>query len=262
MIRKINFTIIFLLLVLIISSSLVNASVRVEPARIILSSKLGARSTGVINVINNGEEEVLLQAYLYDWLVDNQEGISILEPETLDSSLSNYIKFNPRSFILGPGEQQKVRFTIASPQDLDRELRGIVFFEREISYEEGTGARVLTQIGTVIYLIPENVEYGFKLKEARFSTKNDDGNQSCMLIMENIGKAHLRFILDYKIIDSNSKLIEESSITNKVLLPGYERGLVFNFNNQLASGDYKLLLNYSFLNNDRGASYEIPFSVE
>jgi len=83
-----------------------------------------------------------------------------------------------------------------------------------------------------------------------------------LLIMENNGSAHLRFSINYKIIDSNSNLVEEDRLENNVLLPGFQRGLIFNFNQKLNSGDYKLILNYNFLNSDKKSDYEIPFTVK
>lgn len=256
--------ILILIVLLVISFNYeVFATIKVEPARIIINSKLNSRSTGVIEVINNGEEQMLLQAFLYDWTLNDREALITYEPGTLDNSLSNYIKFNPRSFILDPGKKQIVRFTITTPESLDRELRGIVFFEHETDYtDEATGAKVKTQLGTVLYLIPENVNYNFKLNEVRFSTAQDKDVHSSLLIMENRGAAHLRFSINYKIIDENSNLIEEARLDNNVLLPDFQRGLIFNYNQKLSPGNYKLILEFNFLNSNKKSDYEIPFTVK
>ena len=253
----------FLLLIFILLNTISYAAVKVEPARIIMNSKLDTRTTGVINVVNNGDSQVFLQAYLYDWTEDKTESLITRNPGELDSSLYNHIKFNPRSFILEPGQKQVVRFTITTPEDLEQELRGIVFFEEEISYsEEGTGARVITQVGTVIYLVPENVKYHFKLNEIRFKAQTESENMSSLIIMENKGNAHIRYELKYKVIDSNSRLVEEGSLEEKIIIPTFERGVIINFENRLNPGDYKLLLSYNFINNNEQKSYEIPFKVK
>jgi P pilus assembly chaperone PapD len=260
---KVFVIIILAVMLLVIFNFEILAAVRVEPARIIINSKLNTRSTGIIEVINNGEEQMLLQAFLYDWTLNDRDGLITYEPGTLDTSLGEYIKFNPRSFIIDPGKKQIVRFTLTTPESLDKELRGVVFFEHETDYvDESTGAKVKTQLGTVIYLIPENAKYNFKLNEVRFSTGSDKDMHSSLLIMENNGSAHLRFSINYKIIDINSNLIEEDRLDNNVLLPGFQRGLIFNFNQKLASGDYKLILTYNFFNNDKQSDYEIPFTVK
>lgn len=249
------------ILVLINFSCFLEAAVRVEPARIILTSKLGAQNTGVIEVVNNGEKEAMLQAFLYDWSLDDKDGLKTYQAGTLDTTLNNYIKFNPRSFIIEPGKKQLVRFTISTPEDLDKELRGIVFFEQEIQApQDGSGALVKTQIGSVIYLVPEYVEYNFRINEVRFATI--ESPQRCLIIVENMGKAHLRFNINYKIIDSTNQLIEEDTLDTNVLLPDYERGLAFNFNNEMKPGDYKLLLTFNFINDKKSAEYEIPFQIK
>src|SRR6056297_2478873 len=100
--NKLLIIILILLLSLTFFNQSINATTRVEPSRIIINSKLDTRNTGIINVINTGEKQILLQAYLYDWNLKNNEGLKTYKPGTLDTSLEGLIKFNPKSFILDP----------------------------------------------------------------------------------------------------------------------------------------------------------------
>ena len=261
--KNYKFYIISILFFTILFSTNIMASIKIEPARIIIKTQLGQKETGVIEVINKGEKQVLLQAYLYDWSLDDRDGLVTYKSGTMDNSLNNYIKFNPRSFILDKGEKQIVRYTVTTPVDLDQELRGVVFFENAIDMVEAeTGAMVTTQIGSVIYLIPDKVHYNLNLKEVRFLIRENNNLQRFLVIMENQGRAHLRIFIEYKIVNEKSELVEEGNIDQYVLLPGFERGLVFSSKNELNPGEYKLLLKYYFLNTDNQKEYEIPFSIE
>lgn len=249
-------------LLLLFSSNLL-ATVRVEPAKILIKSDLGQRSTGTIDVYNNGEENVLLQAYLYDWTLDARDDVKTYYPGTLDNSLNGYIKFNPRSFILEPGKKQVVRFTITTPEELDRELRGIVFFEQETNLiDNSTGSIVKSQIGTVIYLTPDKVNYSFQLNDVRVLEEKVNNRYRFVVIMENKGEAHLRLVINYKIIDENNSLIEEGEFDQYVLLPDFRRALIFSPTNELKPGNYKLYLNYYFMNSKREKEYEIPITLK
>ncbi len=256
-----------IILILLISLTYFNvtstATTRVEPSRIIINSSLDTRNTGIINVINTGDEQILLQAYLFDWDLESRGGLETYEPGTLDSSLEGLIKFNPRSFILEPGQSQVVRFTITTPEEINRELRGVVFFENQTDfvYEE-TGSRLVTQVGTIIYLIPDKVEYKFKMLEVRFANPEDEHPDSCMIVMRNDGNAHIRFKIDYKIINEKRQLIEEGFVEENVILPNLIKRVIIPFKNKLDSGDYKLILKYKFINNEKESNFEVPFFVE
>lgn len=260
---KNHLCLLLVIFLLFVFSCDIMASIKLEPARIVIKSEPNQRNTGVIEVINNGEEPLLLQAYLYDWSLDARDDVITYKPGTMDNSLANYIKFNPRMFVIDRGEKQVVRYTITTPENLDKELRGIVFFENTTDMVDATtGAVVKTQIGTVLYLTPEKVQYNFKLKEVRFLTREENNLQRFLVIMENNGEAHLRFVITYKIINEKSELIEEGNLDQYVILPGNERGLVFSSKNELNHGNYKLILNYQFINSDQQRDYEIPFSIE
>jgi P pilus assembly chaperone PapD len=158
MFSKINFLnklwLVHLFLIIIFVFSLpAAATIRVEPSRIILNALERERSTGTVEVVNNGEEEIELTAVLYDWSLDERDSVVVFEAGETDYTLDGLIKFNPREFTLAPGQKQIVRFTVSSPEgETPRERRGIVFVEHETDLiDDATGSRVKAQIGTTIY---------------------------------------------------------------------------------------------------------------
>ena len=160
----------FILITFILFSELTFANVRVEPARIILNALNKKHSTGLVEVINTGEEEIELKALLNDWAVDEKDGLIFFEAGKTEYSLNTLIKFNPRNFKIQPGKKQIVRFTISNPgvKEIIKELRGVVFFEQETDFiDAATGSKVKSQIGTIIYYIPEGVKYNFKFEGLR-----------------------------------------------------------------------------------------------
>ena len=82
MIKQLKFynQILFLVLIIIfIFTAYALATIRVEPSRIILNALEKERSTGVIEVINNGEEEVELTTLLKDWSLDEKDSVVVFE---------------------------------------------------------------------------------------------------------------------------------------------------------------------------------------
>lgn len=261
-INKIYILVVILFLVFLLSFN-VGATVRVEPARIIINTLAQSRSTGTIEVINKGEEAVELKAVLNDWSLNEEDALLFFDPGQSSYSLAGLIKFNPRVFTLQPGKKQIVRFTINTPENPEKERRGVVFFEQETDYTAGeTGSKVVTQIGTVIYLVPENIKYNFKFTGLRVYKTPPPEPQPVVLSVENAGTGHFRYYLSYKVVDSQNKLVMEEKFNNEfIILPEYKRKITFMLAERLKPGDYKLMLQFSFYNTDQTADYQIPIKI-
>lgn len=261
-INKIYIAAVILLLVFLITTH-AGATVRVEPARIIINTLAQSRSTGTIEVINKGEEAVELKAVLNDWSLNEEDALLFFNPGENNYSLAGLIKFNPRVFTLQPGKKQIVRFTINTPENPEKERRGVVFFEQETDYTAGeTGSKVVTQIGTVIYLVPENIKYNFKFTGLRVYKTPPPEPQPVVLSVENAGTGHFRYYLSYKVVDSQNKLVMEEKFNNEfIILPEYKRKITFMLAERLKPGDYKLMLQFSFYNTDQTADYQIPIKI-
>jgi hypothetical protein len=267
MIKQLKFynQILFLVLIIIfIFTAYALATIRVEPSRIILNALEKERSTGVIEVINNGEEEVELTTLLKDWSLDEKDSVVVFEAGETDYSLDGLIKFNPRIFTLAPGQKQLVRFTVSSPNSGNpKERRGIVFVEHETDLiDNATGSRVKTQIGTTIYYVPVGVKYDFKFLGLRVFNSPEQMPQGISLRVKNDGEGHMRYFPSYKIVNSNNELVMEDKLSQLLILPKNERYFSFYLKDRLESGNYNFMLEFSFYNTDRVAEYQIPIKIE
>lgn len=263
---RINFiSMIIILFLLIIISEFSLASVRIEPARITLNALEKKHSTGMIEVVNTGEEEIELKALLNDWALNEKDDLVYFEAGETDYTLNKLIKFNPKEFIIAPGKKQIVRFTISDPDaaEIIRERRGVVFFEQETDFiEPETGSRVKTQVGTVIYYIPEGVKYNFKFNGLRVYDNSEPIPQVITVTVENKGEAHLLYNPSYKIIDSENKVIMEKSFSELIILPGYERQFSFYLEDRLEKGDYTFILSFKLNATDYEPEYQLPITIK
>ncbi len=272
MIRGIRIRVILQILVmiclLIISSSLimqVKASIKVDPSRILINTLEQRNNTGLIEVFNSGEEEVGLTAFLNDWSLDERDSVIFFDAGETDYSLDGLIKFNPRIFTVPAGGKQVIRFTISDPEitEFSKERRGVVFFEHETDQiDVATGSRVKSQVGTVIYFIPENVKYNFKFSGLRIF-KNDVGlPQGVVIKVRNEGEAHIRYYPSYRIVDSKNNVVMEKKLSELLILPHNEREFAFYLEDRLEAGDYKFMLEFNLHNINRNAEYQIPIKIE
>lgn len=256
---KINVVLFFLILIFV--GGTVEATIRVDPGRFIFQQVEGERSTGAIKVTNKGDKEVELKAFLYDWNLDENDKLVTYEAGSRKDTLMGLIKFNPRKFTIPPGETQVVRFTIDPVKGEKIERRGIVFFEQEIPEpDQITGARVIAQIGTTIYVVPPDTKYSFQLLAAKVH-HSKDGSLLGLMAIANDGNAHIRYQVDYKIVDEKGVLHLEGSLPYQIILPGNKKGISFPIEKKLSPGKYNLLISIDFHNSKEGLNHSIPFSL-
>ncbi len=254
----------FILLFLIIFGLTVEistANTYVEPSKQIIILKPGEKTTGVIRVLNNSQSEIRVRACLYDWTLEAEDKLRLFAAGEQEDSLRELIKFNPRSFKLAPAAVQLVRFSLKIPEGEDFERKGIVFFEQERPQtEEGIGAQLLTQVGSTIYSIPNTAPFKFDLQSARLSSLKQGVFQG-MIKVKNLGKAHIRYTVNYKIINQQNRLFLADSLSEKIILPGAQRELIFPIVVQLPPDQYNLLLDLHFDWTDKTLHRVIPFIV-
>jgi P pilus assembly chaperone PapD len=239
-----------------------SASSIVDPARFLFTVKPGANVTGMIKVTNPSKTESEVNAVVYDWTLNNLDKMVASPLGTRSDSLKNMIKFNPRQFKLAPGESQIVRFTLSPPSNIKlSEYRGIVFFEEKNKQaSSSSGADVVTQVGSTIYLGIEGMKMAFGLSKV---TLKKESKRSYRLKAEivNQGSGHVRYIIQYKIIGQKGKLVAEESLSDQVILPGFKKAITFPIAKKLEPGKYNLALTINFLGTERSATKTIPFEV-
>lgn len=250
------------LFIILLSTMVLQADILVDPSRYIISVSPGARVTETVRVTNQTEQTLFLYANFYDWDLDENFELETFELGTLPSSMEGFFRFNPRLFNLEPGETQVVRFTIDIPEEeMDRERRGIIFFEhRQDIEQEGVGATVVSRIGTTVYAIPTGLNFTLNLLDNRV-LRNEEGQIFIAYLTENASSRHLRFDLKYSLISAGGRLLEEDLIKETVLLPGMRRSLFHPLHTQLSAGEYELAAEFTFPNTSETLTQTITFTV-
>lgn len=250
------------LFILILFSTVIQADIQVDPSRYIINVKPGARVTEKVIVSNQSGRTLHLYANFYDWDLDEKFELETFELGTLPSSLEGFFRFNPRRFSLEPGQSQTVRFTIDIPEEeMEREHRGIIFFEHQQDVEqESGGATIINRIGTTVYAIPADLEFSLNLLDIKV-LRNEEGQIVIAYLTENDSNRHLRFDLNYSLISAEGRLIEEDRIKETVLLPGMKRSLSHSLKTQLEPGEYELAVKFNFPNTDENLTQTISFKV-
>lgn len=238
----------------------VNASTLVEPGKFILSIKPGERVTNTITVRNESNRATLVKAVVYDWTLNDQDQMITSQLGSRKDSLNGLIKFNPRVFTLEPSGSQLVRFTLTAPKDASPgELRGIVYFEEESQVtDNGVNAKLVTQVGSTIYLGITPLKLQIRLLAAK--TVLTSTGVSGVIKVRNEGPFHARYAINYKVINEKNELATEGETPEKILLPGFEREVSFPVEGEFPPGKYTLMLTMKFYNSEKTLTYSLPFT--
>lgn len=213
-----------LLLFLTIVPAMIFASISVSPTIFELQIPQGKSFTDAIRVVNMGKAEIVVKAYLSDFDFLDNGNIRFPDAGAGKYSLADYVRLNPTSLQLEPGEEKFVRFTISIPENLTGEYQGILFFQTMPkgikSPAPGKQVLVSTRIGAAIYAaVKPTVNKSSEISDIFFrqaQTQTPDNHSfHYALIYHNNGNIHLRPTGQLKILDAAGKEIASTPINEK-----------------------------------------------
>ena len=259
---KFLFCLVTVFLSLMVLAPLAAGIARVEPSKFLFSLNPGERTTGAIKVTNIQETETEYTAVVYDWTLDEQDRLVTFPAGERSDSLDGLIKFNPRRFMLAPGQSQYVRFTLTTPRNGDwTERRGIIFFEENRPTKtEDTGSTVVVQVGTTIYLSFTETIHSFRAYGLKIEAE-EDTQPSLLLALANEGQAHIRYQVTYQITNEGGALYEENTSGEQLILPASRRVVSFPLINRPPAGNYQLSVIISFTGTKETLSLKVPFTI-
>jgi hypothetical protein len=117
----------------------------------------GAKSEGILKVVNSGDAPLTFKAQVKDFIVEDTVGTPhILPDNTLSKkySASNWIAVVPNEFTVMPGKTQQLSYYLQVPLDArpGGHYAAIVYEPQELIGVKGTGAGVETHLGTLMYV--------------------------------------------------------------------------------------------------------------
>lgn len=234
-------------------------TISVSPTLYELQIPRGHSYTDAIRVVNVGKVDITVKVYLSDFDFNENGNIRFLDAGTGQNSLADYLRLNPTSLDLEPGEEKFVRFTINMPETVTGECHGLLFFQTlpKSLKKSAPGKQVMvsTRIGAGIYAAAKNTATpsseipGLFFKQAQTQTTTtqtpDNSSFHFALIFHNNGNIHVRPTGKVKIINASGKEVTSTSINNNnssVLRDSY-RIFEGDFKNipTFTDGNYKLV---------------------
>lgn len=214
-------------------------------------------ATKVIQVENPTDKPFRVRAYVENWSL-NQYGNIVFSEKTDKSSLSDYIKFNPREFDLAPGQKQMVRLAAKLPEGLDGEYRSIIFFETVNPKQEilnqnkdklNINVTFKTRYGVAVYAYKGKVARKVDLQDLKFEKVNNGNFLNATL--KNSGNIHSNLEGELTLIPEESSDAVKVTLAKYTTLPGNTQKYRIQIPENLpANGVYNAILKLNYKDAD------------
>lgn len=197
----------------------------VSPLRVQLHAKPGAEYTNAIQVTNSGSDPVRLQAYINDWTMNEAGTPSFRTAGSLNGTSSLWVDSAPSDFLLDPGEQEFVRFTIRVPTDAaDGGYHTAILLESiPIGRAEPERPHVIVngRVACIIYVTVGDPERSARIRS--FTVEHQEGKAVMELVVENTGKDFIRLAGDACLVVDGGQENNRVELPDVPVLPGLTR---------------------------------------
>ncbi len=194
--------------------SVLFGSISVSPSIFELKIPPGKTFTDSIRVVNVTEVTTDIVVYLSDFGLSENGKIRFYDAGTAQYSLKDYVRINPTSFTLEPGEEKWVRFSLKMPAGQVGESQGILFFQtvpRKVKSPAGRQVLVAARIGSTIYAaMKPTINASADIINVLIRQTGDDRILEYAAIVHNTGNVHIR---------PKGKLVLQDSAGTKTSIP-------------------------------------------
>ena len=215
----------------------------VGPAKI-EKAVIGADAmTEVFEVQNFTDDSLRIKVEAEDFDIDETGKVTFYPPGHFDNSLAPRAVINPEEFVIPPKSIERLRATFSLPltEAMAEYYSMLIFKSRPIPTRYSTAINVAGEIGVPIYYtIPQYVN-----RSASFDSlqvKED----SLEIVLSNTGNVHLRVNGEVIISTFDTKIKQQDSLAEFVVMPGKQRRLTIGIDENLGEGGYlaKVIFDY------------------
>lgn len=249
--RKFCLNLFFILALFILIVSISNAlSINVDPSSLVLSAKKGESISGFITIDNKGPQDILVKAYVEDWVFLPDRSKAFKKPGSQKNSCSQWITLYPDKFTIAPNRSQQVKYTITVPSDAKGGYYSVIFFESQHDDPDllkKANVIIAGRIGTIVYFeTKENSEKKLSLKDFSFSKPITGKPMLFKIKLKNDGNTFASPTGNIIIVDSLSNLLAKIDLGKQFILQGEEVTVEKKWICDLPKGEYEVILTLDY----------------
>jgi len=208
----------------IVPEAAADLRVGVSPMKVHLLLEPGEKRVVAVNIFNNGDDAVRLEASVGDWTTTREGGIEFVPLGAHERTASNWIETDLVEFTIPPHSTQVVRVTAVLPLDACGSYWTIVFFEGRANLPRkraGLGAKV--RMATTIYVTAAgNEERDDRLTRMDVVPGKEPGTLDLVTTLANGGNVYYYPQGWFQVLDGRENVLFEEQLPYRVCLPGRE----------------------------------------
>ncbi len=203
------------------------------------------RTSGAFVVSNTTDEEKRYRAKAVHFIITAKGGLKTVPPE--DHSLAEWIKFNPKEFVMPPKSSRVIRYSIIpkgkiKPQDYwcaieFMPLQGAHYTTKD-EHGKTLNIAILSAVLVPIYGMVEGTTYSGEFTDARII--EDRRGRRFVYTVKNTSGGIIRLKGTYEVKDASGKVVRSGPLKGMSVFPGIERTQRTPFPEDLQPGDYTI----------------------
>jgi len=234
-------------------TTLSERTISISPVTFELTANPGETITNKLKIRNTGTEPLALTMEAENFTTVGEGGeVVVKEPEDASYSLAQWIVTNPKNFLISPGEEKIVDFSIVVPVDAEPGGHYATIMASAAGTTPGTTGLAFTQkTGSLVLLtVTGEIKEGLLIREFKVPRFSEYGPIPFKIRFENTGTVHVKPIGFISISNIFDKKIIDLPFPYHNIYPGKIRTIETNWDKKWLFGKYTATLvgNYG-LNN-------------
>lgn len=239
-------------------------SLSLDQAHVRLSVYPGEVKSGVIKIDNPSEEEIKMRVYLEDWRYSSySDGAKEFFPAgTTPFSCASWINFSPAEFTIPSFGRQVINYTARLPQEAKGAYFSVMFFETDLADAKDnpeSAVRLKARLGA-LFSIETQGQLKCEAGLQDIKVKKESGLLRICANFKNRGNTDIAPKVVFHIIDAQGKVFARGKFSDIFTLPKDEGGIFAEAREDLAAGDYILVITMN-LGKGLPQVLEVPIKV-
>jgi hypothetical protein len=219
-----------------------------------LQAAPGEVVTRQIKVRNLGDQEMVIETKLNDFVVQDDQGTPVMleqksTPEDNRWALSQWVNVTPTRFVLKPGEIQKLDLVIVVPENANPggHYAAVVYQPAEDATLGNTGSKVNPSVASLLYLTVEgDIKEDANVSRFEVPGFSEFGPINFNTEIENLSEVHIKPQAQIKVYNLLNQTATTLDLEEKNIFPGRARQFENTWNKKWLFGRFKAQLSGSY----------------
>ena len=222
------------------------AGISISPVTFELTANPGDVLVNKIKIYNSGASTIAVKMEAEDFKAVGEVGEVVVAPEEeMTYSLKRWVQTDPTEFILGPGEQKFVTFTISVPENAEPggKYGSVLASTLGVSGPDITGAAIAQKLGALVLLrVSGEVTESLTVKDFTVPDFLEHGPVPFTIRFENQGTVHVRPRGFVTVFDWRGRKVTDIEFPQQNVIPGAVRKIEARWDKKWLFGRYSATL--------------------